>query len=244
MKESEKNSFFKLALLILWFILSLIVAGILCNTDDNTGAFLIVVGQMFMVIGSIFLLSSKNSENGILRKCRILATVGILMIILGVIIQWNLVDLAAILQSVDSGVWEGISRNVILGVAVVFVVLVIYLSLDLLRDFITCREKYYAVCVSMKSRASGHSDTSSHGVHLTYCPIYKIDTPQGEMRICNESFSNFHLPTIGKKYRIYVDPKDSRHFYDIRKIKSSVSMIAMSLLFIIVICQIYALQIL
>lgn len=244
MKELEKSSFFKLALLVLWFILSLIAAGILCNKYNSNGVFLIVVGQMFTVIGCIFLLSSPNLKNSILRKCRILATVGILMIILGVTGQWNLVNWNDLLQSADSDVWEDVSRYIILAAAVGFAVLAIYLSLDLLRDLMTCSEKYYAVCVSLKSRASSHSDTSSHGAHLTYCPVYKINTLQGEVRICNESFSNFHVPTIGEKYRIYVDPKDSRHFYDIRKIKSSVSMIAMSLLFIIVICQIYSLQIL
>lgn len=244
MNELNKNSVFKLVLLILWFILSLVSAGILCNQDNSNGLFLIVVGQIFAVIGSIFLLSSKNLKTGILKKCRILTTVGILMIIVGVTVQWNLVNWNTLLQSSDSVALEEVSRYVILTIAVGFVILAIYLTVDLLRTLIICSEECYAVCVSVKSHASSHSSPSSHGAHLVYCPVYKIDTPQGEVRICNESFSNFHVPVIGEKYKIHVDPKDYRHFYDARKIKSSVSMIIVSLLFIIVIYQIYLLQIL
>lgn len=209
------------------------------NEMENTGLFLAVVGLIFVIIGSILFASMKNSKRYILTKLKILIFIGILLVIGGVSTQFKLLNLTAILHSVDENFWKTMSRYIMLVFAAGFAILAIFISLDLFKNLITCRNKYYAICVDIKSRSSSHSDVSTHGSHLVYCPIYKINTPQGEVRICNDSFSNFHVPVIGEKYQLRVDAKDVNHFYDLRTIKSQVSMIVMSTLFFLVICQVY-----
>lgn len=214
-------------LLSIWFIGTIAVCAICGLADNNAGLFLIMFGQVFIVISTIFIysdekrcLKSKCKKN---KGIRVLLMVGILLVTLGVIVKWHLFDFK------DADAMSMILKIVTFMVAVLFSGLAIHSGIGLVIDKALCTEAYDAECVQvLLKRVSNGNDKATSKL---YCPVYRIYTSIGVQDLCNELYASFMVPKVGEKCTIYLNRDHNGGFLDKRKIFSDIQNIIVGIAF-------------
>ncbi len=186
---------------LIWFVASI---GLLIYFAKigKTALVLSVFGQYFLVFGIIGLVSSVSDGGFKLKSLPILLfpLVGIGAIAGGIITQYGSEELKK--KCIDALPMIFIILFIIIGICLIIGGLYNSLYLKL-----TCTEYVNAECVEVRKQYN-----SDHGE--TYCPVYSFNYNGQNYRVCNDMYTNRHIPAVGQGYELYINPRNPMKIYE------------------------------
>lgn len=216
---------------MIWFIISLAASVVCMIYDDMIGWLLMIFGHMFIVIGTMFVLTEQRCCIEHKRKkknkgSRILIVIGVFVIMVGIVMQWDIFNLR------NADTLSFILKAITFITVVAFTCFAVFSAIEFITSMIACTEAYDAECIKIlcKRVSNGNGKAASK----LFCPVYRVYINDEVVELCNELYASFMIPKVGEKCRIYINKKKNVDFLDKRKIYSSIQNIIVGVMFALV----------
>lgn len=211
-QQANKKSCTGAAIMILWFIVSII--AMVCLSDVSTEWTIIIFGQMFLVFGIIGLFSGgfEMSKVWIL----LFPLVGLGCIVGGLIglygeeeFKEKMYDMLPIFISV-----------LLFVIGILFIIIPIYMK--------KVREKYCTLPVKgviadvYRKRSS---DRNHHNIHYVYAPVYEYFYNGTLYRKESNVYTNYEKFDIGSEVTVFLNPSNPDDYYVKRSGETAINLI-------------------